>query len=109
MHRIEHVAVGIDSPDVAGAFLPQTRCPRSHQNRRIAFSGKRYSAILMASRTAGLRQESARYIGTIDSHGNVLDAVHFRDGSSAESILRSLPGVTRVLPSSGLLRSLPAF
>jgi hypothetical protein len=77
--------------------------------RTLTFSGKRYSAVLMGSRKAGSRQESARYIGTIDAHGNVLDAVHFRDGSSAEPILRSLPGPVRFLPSSGLLRSLPAF
>ena len=72
--------------------------------RTLTFSGKRYSAILMGS-----RKESARYIGTIDAHGNVLDAVRFRDGSSADPILRSLPGAVRFLPSSGLLRSLPAF
>jgi hypothetical protein len=72
--------------------------------RTLSFSGKRYSAILMGS-----AQESARYIGAVDARGNVLDAVHFRDGSSAEPILRSLPGVSRFLPSSGLLRSLPAF
>jgi hypothetical protein len=77
--------------------------------RTLTFSGKRYSVVLMGSRKAGSRQESARYIGTTDAHGNVLDAVHFRDGSSAEPILRSLPGSVRFLPSSGLLRSLPAF
>jgi hypothetical protein len=62
--------------------------------RTLTFSGKRYSAVLMGS-----RQESVRYIGTIDARGNVLDAVRFRDGSSAEPVLRS----------SGLLHSLPAF
>jgi hypothetical protein len=72
--------------------------------RTLSFSGKRYSAILMGS-----RQGSARYIGTVDTRGNVLDAVRFRDGSSAEPVLRSLPGAARSLPSSGLLRSLPAF
>lgn len=77
--------------------------------RTLTFSGRRYSAILMGSRKADSRQEPARYIGTIDSHGNVLDAVHFPDGSSAEPVLRSLRGTTRFLPSSGLLRSLPAF
>jgi hypothetical protein len=61
--------------------------------RSLAYPTRRYSVILMGSGDG-----EARYIGTLDPHGRILDAVHLRDGASAESLLNSAG-----------LRSLPAF
>jgi len=69
--------------------------------RLLAYNGRRYSVIL-----AGPKRETARYIGTLDPHGRVLDAARYRDGSTADALLHSL---RHLLPGPGLLRSLPAF
>jgi len=52
--------------------------------RELAYPSRRYAVVLMSSR----RQE-ARYIGTLDVRGRVLDAVRFPDGSTAEQFLSS--------------------
>lgn len=54
--------------------------------RSLTYGPRHYSVILM---TSGLGE--ARYIGTVDLHGRVLDAVRFPDGSTASALLRSLP------------------
>jgi hypothetical protein len=61
--------------------------------RALVYPSRHYSVILMGPNAA-----DARYIGALDAHGRTLDAVRFRDGSTAESLLNS----------SGL-RSLPGF
>lgn len=53
----------------------------------LVYPSRRYSVILM-----GPSGEDARYIGTIDTRGRILDAVRLRDGSNSESLLRS-PGL----------------
>jgi hypothetical protein len=52
----------------------------------LAYSARHYSVILMGS-TRG----NARYIGTLDPHGRVLDAVRLADGETSERVLHSLP------------------
>lgn len=52
----------------------------------LVYPSRRYSVILM-----GPTLEQASYIGTLDMHGRVLDAVRLRDGSNSESLLHSLP------------------
>jgi hypothetical protein len=54
--------------------------------RSLTYTARRYSVILM-----GLTKEDARYIGTLDLKGRVLDAVRLPDGASAESLLNSAP------------------
>jgi hypothetical protein len=65
--------------------------------RSLAFPARHYSVVLMSS-PAG-----AHYVGTLDQHGRILDAIRFQDGSTAESLLNSL-----AMARSGL-RSVPAF
>lgn len=50
--------------------------------RSLAYPSRRYSVILM-----GEHREDARYIGTLDTYGRVLDSVRFSDGSSSDSLL----------------------
>ena len=50
----------------------------------LVYEARRYSVILM-----GRDKESARYIGTIDTRGHVLDAVRLLDGSNSEALLHS--------------------
>jgi hypothetical protein len=52
--------------------------------RALTYTPRRYSVILM-----GPAMDDARYIGTLDLQGRVLDAVRLPDGSSAESLLNS--------------------
>jgi hypothetical protein len=52
--------------------------------RSLTYTARRYSIILMGS-----TKDDARYIGTLDLHGRVLDAVRLPDGSSGESLLNS--------------------
>jgi hypothetical protein len=52
--------------------------------RSLTYTARRYSVILM-----GPTKDGARYIGTLDLHGRVLDAVRLPDGSSSESLLNS--------------------
>jgi hypothetical protein len=52
--------------------------------RSLTYTARRYSVILMGS-----TKEDARYIGTLDLHGRVLDAVRLPDGTSGESLLNS--------------------
>jgi hypothetical protein len=37
----------------------------------------------------GPTRDAARYIGTLDAHGRVLDALRLRDGSNSEPLLHS--------------------
>jgi hypothetical protein len=50
----------------------------------LVYGARRYSVVLM-----GRDRESARYIGTIDSRGHVLDAVRLANGSNSETLLHS--------------------
>jgi hypothetical protein len=50
--------------------------------RSLTYASRHYSVILMGSKPG-----EARYIGTVDLYGRILDAVRFRDGSSAASLL----------------------
>ena len=50
----------------------------------LVYSRGRYSIILM-----GPTRDTARYIGTLDSHGRVIDALRLRDGSNSEPLLHS--------------------
>lgn len=52
--------------------------------RVLVYDTRRYSLILM-----GRDKESARYIGTIDTRGRVLDAVRLANGSNSEPLLHS--------------------
>jgi hypothetical protein len=52
----------------------------------LAYPSRRYSVILM-----GPTRDAVRYIGTLDTHGHVLDAIRLRDGATSERLLRSLP------------------
>jgi hypothetical protein len=52
--------------------------------RELVYPSRRFAVVMMSSD----RQE-ARYIGTLDSRGRVLDAVRFSDGSTAEPFLNS--------------------
>jgi hypothetical protein len=61
--------------------------------RFLTYTPRHYSVILMGSGTG-----AQKYIGTLDTHGRVLDAVTFPDGSTAEALLNSAG-----------LRSLPQF
>jgi hypothetical protein len=54
--------------------------------RALTYAPRHYSVVLMSSPYG-----DSRYIGTIDLHGRVLDAVRFADGSTASTLLRSLP------------------
>jgi hypothetical protein len=75
-------------PARAGSHATESRVFRS-----LTYTGRRYSIILMGS-----TKDDGRYIGTLDLHGRVLDAVRLPDGSSAESLLNS------ALPDSAGLR-----
>jgi hypothetical protein len=55
--------------------------------RSLTYTLRHYSVILQTPSTG----DQARYIGTVDLHGRVLDAVRFEDGSTASSLLHSLP------------------
>jgi hypothetical protein len=61
--------------------------------RSLTYTARRYAVILM-----GPTKDEARYIGTLDLHGRVLDAVQLPDGTSGESLLNS------ALPDSVVLR-----
>jgi hypothetical protein len=50
----------------------------------LVYPKRRYSVILM-----GPTRDAARYIGTIDAHGRVIDALRLRDGSNSEPLLHS--------------------
>jgi hypothetical protein len=52
--------------------------------RSLVYDTRHYSVILM-----GHDKESARYIGTLGTHGRVLDAVRLPDGSNSEPFLNS--------------------
>jgi hypothetical protein len=52
--------------------------------RSLAYNSRRYTVVLMGS-----NQQNAHYIGALDLHGRVLDAVRFRDGSTAEALLNA--------------------
>src|SRR6185312_492061 len=54
--------------------------------RALTYAPRHYSVILMSS-----PEGESRYIGTVDLHGRVLDAVRFADGSTADALLRALP------------------
>ena len=66
--------------------------------RSLAYVARHYSVVLM-----GTSQMGAHYVGTLDSHGRVLDTVRFHDGSTAESLLNSFAA------DHSSLRSVPAF
>lgn len=53
--------------------------------RALTYSQRRYAVVLM-----GAAAQNARYIGTIDPRGLVLDAVRLPDGASSEPLLHSL-------------------
>jgi hypothetical protein len=50
----------------------------------LVYPKRRYSVILM-----GPTRDNARYIGTLDAHGRVLDTLRLRDGSSSAPLLHS--------------------
>jgi hypothetical protein len=50
----------------------------------LVYPKRRYSVILM-----GPTRDAARYIGTLDAHGRVLDTLRLRDGSNSEPLLHS--------------------
>jgi hypothetical protein len=75
-------------PARAGSRATEARVFRS-----LTYTARRYSVILM-----GPTRDEARYIGTLDLHGRVLDAVRLPDGSSGESLLNL------ALPDSAGLR-----
>jgi hypothetical protein len=54
--------------------------------RSLTYAPRNYSVVLLSPPHGG-----SRYVGTVDLHGRVLDAVQFADGSTARSLLRSLP------------------
>ena len=56
--------------------------------RALTYASRRYSVILM-----GPAKDDARYIGTLDLHGRVLDAVRLPDGSSSEPLLADSAGL----------------
>lgn len=66
--------------------------------RSLTYPARHFSVILMGS-----NPNDAQYIGTLDPHGRVLDAIRLRDGSSAAALLDPA-----LLDASGL-RSLPGF
>jgi hypothetical protein len=78
----------LGAPTRTGSRQTQARVFRS-----LAYPARRYSVILM-----GPTKDDARYIGTLDPYGRVLDAVRLPDGSSGESLLNS------ALPDSAGLR-----
>jgi hypothetical protein len=67
--------------------------------RLLGYTPRHYAVVLMGSGAS-----EPRYIGTLDTHGRVLDAVQLPDGSTASSILTS-----PAFLNSPLLRSHPAF
>jgi hypothetical protein len=73
-------------PSRTGSHVANARVFRS-----LTYTARRYSVILM-----GPTKDDARYIGTLDLHGRVLDVVRLPDGSSGESLLNSaLPDLYR--------------
>lgn len=50
----------------------------------LVYARGRYSVVLV-----GPTRAAARYVGTLDSHGRVLDALRLKDGSNSESLLHS--------------------
>jgi len=71
----------LGAPTRTGSHAVEARVFRS-----LNYTARRYSVILM-----GPTKEDARYLGTLDLHGRVLDAVRLPDGASAESLLNSAP------------------
>jgi hypothetical protein len=71
----------LGAPARAGSRAAEARVFRS-----LTYTARRYSVILMGS-----TKDDARYIGTVDLHGRVLDAVRLPDGTSGESLLNSAP------------------
>src|SRR5580698_5506442 len=71
----------LGAPSRADSHAAEARVFRS-----LTYTARRYSVILM-----GPTKEDARYIGTLDLHGRVLDAVRLPDGTSGESLLNSAP------------------
>jgi hypothetical protein len=63
-----------------------TRVFRSLTYRAPGYYSPRYSVILM-----GATESDARYIGAVDGRRRVLDSIRLPDGSSSDSLLRSLP------------------
>jgi hypothetical protein len=57
--------------------------------RAPGYYSPRYTVILMGSVLNS--DNAARYIGAVDGHGRVLDAIRLPDGSSSDGLLRSLP------------------
>lgn len=53
--------------------------------RALTYTSRRYAVIL-----SGPNADEARYVGTLDPHGRVLDAVRLADGTSSESLLNAL-------------------
>lgn len=50
----------------------------------LVYARGRYSVVLV-----GPTRAAARYVGTLDSHGRVLDALRLKDGSNSEPLLHS--------------------
>lgn len=61
-----------------------SRTAGGHYYKSLVYTARHYAVILMGADAA-----DARYIGTLDTHGRVLDAVTLRDGSNGEAFLRS--------------------
>jgi hypothetical protein len=61
-----------------------SRDARGREFRSLSYPSRHYSIVLMGS-----YNENPKYIGTLDAHGRVLDAVRFGDGSTAEFLLHS--------------------
>ncbi len=76
----------LGTPAIDRSRAADGRVYRSLGYRSFGHGARTFSIILMGSTTAG-----ARYIGTIDSRGHLMDAVRFPDGSTSEWMLRSLP------------------
>jgi len=70
----------LGSPEAERSIEVQGRVVRS-----LNYPARRYSVVLMGS-----TQQSAHYIGTLDSRGHILDMVRLSDGSLPETFLRFL-------------------
>lgn len=77
---------GDDYASVVSRLGPPARVSvvpsRGHVFRSLAYPARHYSVILM-----GAQRDEARYIGTLDAYGRVLDSVRFPDGSASDSLL----------------------
>jgi hypothetical protein len=69
--------------------------------RTLTYTSRHYSVVLMGSTAM---PNATRYIGAVDLRSRVLDAVRFRDGSSAERFLKLKP-----LPLSPGVIALPSL